>query len=312
MALTISQIVAASFNDVRNEMRAPANQWAENAFLKELERQGFIKKVDGGAQFEATLDWRRNPGAQFMANELDAMATSKTDVLTAAVYDPAEIGVPLVFSRADEAKNPARNQKVALAKSIMENGFNSHDELIEQGLFALSTQGFLGLLTQVPDSGQSNTGGIDGAVEAWWRNYSTTYLAAGTNLVAKLTTAWNSTSKGSGSSMTPTLLVSDGATQALFEGTQTSLQRFNDTQDAKAGFKTLGFKTARYIFSQFANTRIYLLNPKAFEVRVVKGHFRDLSEEKPLQFQNGKTREIYSMLQSVVTNKSRLAVLTQV
>jgi hypothetical protein len=312
MALTVSQITAASYNDVRNEARKPANQWAENAFMRALESMGFIKQVDGGPVFEATVDYRRNVGAAFLATELTPLATGKTEVLTAAQYDPAELSVPLVFTRADEAKNPTRNQKVALSKSIQENGLNSHDELIEQALFASTTNGFLGMLTQIPDSMQSNTGGIDGAVEAWWRNFSTTYASAGTNMEAKMTTAWNAVSKGSGSPLTPQLIVSDGASHALFEGTQQSLQRYVDTTDAKAGFKTLGFKTGKYIFSQFGGTRLYFLNNKAFELRVVKGHFRDLGDEEPFPAQNAKMRKIYTMLQTVVANKSRLAVLTQV
>jgi hypothetical protein len=309
MALSIDQITAVSFNDVRNEMRKPNNQWAESAFLRELEKGGFIKQVAGGPQAETTVDYRRNPGAAFLATDMSEMATSKTEVLTAAQYDWAELSVPMTWSRGDDAKNPTENQKVAFVKALIENGLTSHDDLIEQALFATSTQGFLGLQTQVPDDGANSTGGIDGDLEAWWRNYNTTYLSAGTNMEAKMTTVWNGVEKGSGSALKPTLLVTDGGQHALFEGTQQSLQRYVDTQDAKAGFKVLGFKTARFIYSQYSTTRVYFLNPKAYELRVVKGAFRDLGEKENFIAQNAHMRKIYTMLQTVVTNKSRLGVM---
>lgn len=312
MALTIDQITAVSFNDVRNDMRKPANQWAESAFLRELEKGGFIKQVAGGPLAEATIDYRRNPGAAFLASDMSTVSTSKTDVLTAAQYEFAELTVPMVWSRGDDAKNPTENQKVAFVKALIENTLNSHDDLIEQALFLTQLEDFLGLQTQIPDDGANSTGGIDGDVEAWWRSATGTYASAGTNFEAKLTVGWNAVEKGSGSPLKPTLLVTDGASHALFEGTQQSLQRYVDTQDAKAGFKVLGFKTARFIYSQYSTTRVYFLNPKAFEMRVVKGAFRDMEEKVSAYGQNSYMRKVYSMLQTVVSNKSRLAVLTQV
>lgn len=307
MALTINQIVAASYNDVLNEKRAPANQWAENAAMREFERQGIVVTVPGGPQFEATLDYRRNSGAAFQATDMSTVSMNKTEVLTAAQFDPAELSVPITWSRGDEAKNPSVNQKVNFVKAIIENALTSHDDLIEEAIFALNTQGFLGLPTAVPDAGQGSYGGIDSAVELWWRSYGGTFAAAFTDIEAKATLAWNTVTKGSGSSMTPTCMVSDAATHAGFEGTQQTLQRYIDTQDAKIGFKTLAFKTARYIFSQYAPAKIYFLS-KAFQIRVVKGAFRDLGEVEPLPGQNAFQRKVYTMLQTTVTNRSRLAV----
>lgn len=313
MALTVSQIQAVSYNDVLNAMRGkPENQWGESSFMRELERQGAIKHIPGGPQIEATLDYRINPGADFLATDMTALATGKTEVLTAAVYDPAQLSVPIVWSKADEAKNPTQNQKVALAKSLMENGINSHDETIESALFSTSTDGFLGLQTIVPDSGQGTVGGIDAAVETWWRNYTANYLANFSDIEAQMTEAFNEAAKGSGSSLAPTLLVSDAETHAGFEGTQQSLQRYIDTQDAKVGFKTLAFKTARFVFSQYSTTRVYFLNPKSFNLDVFKGYFRKKGDTIEFQNQEAYISRIGSMLQAKTNNKSRLAVLTRV
>lgn len=309
MALSVSQIIAASYNDVVNEMRKPENQWAESAFMREMERQGSIKKINGGPQIEATLDYRRNEGAEFQTTDLQTVSTSKTDVLTAAVYDPAQLSVPITWSKADEAKNPTTNQKVALVKSLLENAINSHDDLIEEAIFASATDGFTGLQGLVPDTGQGTVGGIDASVEAWWRNYFATYLANFTDIEAQMTIAYNTAAKGTGSSLAPKFLVSDAETQAGYEGQLQSLQRFVDSKEADAGFKVLAFKTARYVFSQYANDRIYFLNPKSFQVVVFKSAFRLLGDTIELPNANGYIRKIFTLLQSRTNNKSRLATI---
>lgn len=309
MALTISQIIAASFNDVENEMRKPENQWAENAALREFERQGMINTVPGGPQVEATLDYRRNPGAGFLASDLDPVSLVKTEVLTAAVYDPAQLSVPIVWSKGDEAKNPETNQKVNLVKSLLENAINSHDDLIEQAIFSTTTNGFLGFQSLIPDSGQGSPGGIDSSVEAWWRNYAADATLSAATIEADMTLAYNVCSKGSGSSLQPTLLVTNAQLHATFEGTQQGLQRYVETQEAKAGFKLLAFKTARMIYSQYATARIYLLNPKSFSIDMYKLAKRKLGDTLEIPGANGYERKIYTMLQAKTNNKSRLGVL---
>lgn len=312
MALTISQIVAASYNAVVAENRKPANQWEESAFLREMKKQGGIKEIAGAPQIEAPLDYRRNQGLDFLLNDLDPIAMGKTDVLTSAVYDPAQLLVPVVWSKADEIRNSEENQKISFVKALLDNAQRSHDDAIEQAIFTTSTDGFLGLQTQVPDSGQGTVGGINSAVETWWRNFVTTYAAAGTDMQAKMTLAWNTASKGSGSKLQPTLIVSDAATQAIFESTQVQFQRYNDTQDLKAGFKTLAFKTANYVFSQYGGTRVYMLNPDVLQLVFFKGAHMTKGKEQEINNGNGYRFFIWSMLQTIVTNKSRLTLLTQV
>jgi hypothetical protein len=312
MALSISQIVAASYPAVLAEARKPANQWAESALMRELERQGAIKRISFGPTIEAPLDYRSNAGADFLLTDTTSTSTTKTEVLTAASYTPAELVVPVNWSRGDEVKNPSMNQKVALVKSILENGLNSHDDKIESALFASSTNGFLGLQSLVPDSGQGVVGGIDAAVETFWRNHQATYASAGTDIEAAMTTAYNTIAKGTGSVLRPSLIVSGAAAQAIYEAQLQPQIRFIDTKEGDAGFKVLAFKDARYVFSHRGGTRIYFLSPKSFKLVVSKDNFRDRGEVQELPNATVFNMKIYSALQAVTNNKSRLAVLTQV
>src|SRR5262245_20342366 len=197
MALSISQIVASSYNAVLTEMRRGANQWAESAFMRELERQNGVTRLSLGPVIECTLDWRPNPGAAFLATDMDTVSLAKTDVLSAASYTPAELSVPMVWSKGDDAKNPNENQKVPLTRSIMENAINARDNIIEQALFGTTTNGFLGLKTILQSSGQGIVGGIDASTETFWRHYVGVWNS-GTDIDSALTTAWNAASKGSG------------------------------------------------------------------------------------------------------------------
>ena len=308
MALTISQIMAVSYPAVLAEMRKPANQWAESALLRELEKQGAIERKSLGSTIEAPLDYRRNPGTVIQATDLQPLSMSKTEVITAASYDIAEITAPIVWSKKDEVMNPTENQKIALVKALLENGIQSHDDILEQALFGLSTNGLLGLLTHAPINGQGSDGGIDSAIETWWRSQTATYTTSA-DIEAAMTTVWNRCAKGSGSKLLPTLIVSDGATQALFESAQQALQRWSNTDELKAGFKSLMFKNAKSVFSPYGTSSMYFLNPKNFSLVVSREYFRDKSDTQELQTQNGFTTRIYSAAQTITNNRSRIGVV---
>ncbi len=307
MALTISQIIAVSYPAVLNEMRKAANQWAESAFMRELERQGAVDRSSLGATIEKTLDYQRNPGTVIQATSLQTLSLSETEVFTAASYDIAEITAPIVWSKKSEVQNPTENQKINLVKGLLENAINSHDDIIEQALFATSTNGFLGFGTHVTTAGTGSDGGIDSTTNTFWRNQQSTYVDD-TDIEAAFTTVWNACAKGSGSTLMPTLMVSDGATQAIFEGTQQANQRYVDSEELKAGFKILGFKTSRYVFSQYGGSSVFFVNPKNFKLTVSKQYFRDLDETQPIPNANGYVRKVYSAGQTTVDNRSRLGV----
>lgn len=304
MSLTISQGIAVSYAAVINEMRKPANQWVENAYMRELERQGGIIRRSLGPTIEMTLDYQRNPGTAILVTDLQQTSLAKTEVLTAASYSVAEVSAPIVWSKKDEVQNPTENQKVALIKSLIENGINSHDDIVEQALFQASTNGLLGQLTHMPTNGQGSDGGIDASTNTWWRNPSVTYVDD-TDIESAFTSVWNSCAKGSGSKLVPTLMVSDGATQALFEGTQQAQQRYVDDQELKAGFKILAFKTSRYVFSQYGTTNVFFSNPKNLMLVVSKEYFRDRGETQEIPNANGYVTKIYSAMQFCTNNKSR-------
>ena len=312
MALSIEQISAVSYPAVLAELRKPANQWAENAALRVLEKMGFIQHVSLGENIEVPVDYRVNPDTAILASDQDAASLLKTEVITSAVFDIAQLNVPVTWTKGDDAKNPSENQKIALVKSLLENAINSHDDLLEQSIFTTSAVGGVevnGLDTLVPTSGQGTPGGIDAVTELWWRNPADTYTD-GSDIEAAMTSVWNTASKGSGSTLQPKVLISGSTPHSLFEAQLQQLQRYGSSDEANAGFKALKFKSADYIFSQYGNGDIYFLNPKNYNMVVSKQYFRDKGSTYDVPGQNAFYFLIYSALQFVINNKSRLAVLS--
>ena len=313
MALSIEQIAAVSYPAVLAEMRKAANQWLESAALRELERQGAIDRISLGATIEAPLDYRANPDTAVLASDQDTASLLKTEVVTSASYNVAQVSIPVTWTKGDDAKNPSENQKISLVKQILENAINSHDDLLEQLIFTTSTAGgdeFGGLDNLVPTSGQGTVGGISAVSNTFWRNYATTWTDS-TDIEAAFTTAWNKAAKGSGSVLAPKFMISGVTPHATYEAQLQTLQRFNDTSEADGGYKVLAFKTSRYVFSQYGGVNVYFLNPKSYKIVVSKQYFRDKGNTVEIPDQNAFVFKIYSAMQSVVNNKSRLAVVYQ-
>lgn len=306
MSLSISQAIAVSFPKVIADKGKAANQWEESALLREMKKQGMIKSMSLGPTIELPLDFQRNQSGAFQVTDLQPLSLGKTEVLTSASYGIAELTAPIVWSKKDEVQNPTDQQKIALVSSLVDNALSTHDDLIEQALFVSNTNGFLGLPTHITTAGTGSDGGIDSSANTWWRNQQNTYVDD-TDIEAGMTTTWNQCAKGSGSKLMPTLIVSDSAQQALFEGTQQANQRYVDTDELKAGFRVLAFKTARYTFSQYGLTNVqHFLNPKSFFLVVSSNMYRDLGDTQEIPNANGFVRKLYTALQSVTNNRSRL------
>ncbi len=315
MSLTISQMVASSYPGVLAIKNQPENQWAESSFMRTLDRLGGIVKKSVGPTIECPFDWRRNAAAEILgATELAALTlTTKTDIIGTASYAVAQLRVPGIWSKGDETKNDTEVQKIDLVESILNNAFESHDDLVEATLFTTSAVGgdeLLGLDTLVTTDGLGTIGGINASTETFWRN-KVDGFTNGDDMEAGMESLWVRCEKGSGSKLSPNFLVSDGATQALFVSTQQGQQRYVDTQDLKASFKTVAFKTANYVYSRFGGSNVYFGNTRSLQLVVAKNAWKKKGATMEQQASEGYVFKIYSACQFVTNNRSRLGVLVQ-
>lgn len=312
MTLTISQIIASSYPAVIVDKKKPENQWAESSLLRAMQSMGMIVSKNLGPTIEATFDWRRNAAAEVLASDLATTTlTTKTDVIGTASYVVGQMRVPVIWSKGDDAKNPEENQKIDLVASLLDNGIQSHDDLLEATLFTTSAAGgdeIIGFSTLLATDGLGTIGGVNASTETFWRNKVDGYTG-GDDLEAGLESLWVRCEKGTGSPLKPQLLVSDGATQALFSSTQQSQQRYTDSQELKASFKSVAFKTAMWVYSQYGGVNVQMVNSKSYKLITSKEYFRKKGQTMEQQSSEGYVFKIYSALQAITNNRSRLGLL---
>jgi hypothetical protein len=310
MSVPFTQLVASTYDDVVNERNKSADQWSDSSFLKHLEKLGGVKRISGGATLQLTLDYRSNPGADFLATDSTATSTSKTEVLTAASYSLIPLVVPVTWTFFDEAVNSDKTQKVNLVTSIVDNALTSHDQTIENALFATTggTDGFNTLVDLYSENGEGTVGTIVSGTETWWKNKFKDYDAAAA-LLADMTTLWNDCAKGS-MGRVPNVVVMDDTLHGTYEGKLVANQRYVDASTATGGFKALKFKSADAIFSSGNSTdSAWMFNTNDTQLFVVKDAWRQ--RRTPVEHVNAamSTMKVFSVLQIATRNRSRGGVL---
>ena len=96
---------------------------------------GSIIGAAGNTSVRAIRHQKAGEGAPFVSKVLND-AYSEGDILIVEGLSGAiqEIHVTVTWTFADEAKNPSTNAKVALAKTLLENGIDALDSLLVKSL----------------------------------------------------------------------------------------------------------------------------------------------------------------------------------
>lgn len=307
-----SQLVAATYDDVVNERNKAADQWSDSSFLKALEKMGGVQRTDGGATLENTIDYQANPAADFLATDATATGTSKTTVLDATSYSYVPLVVPINWSLTDEALNTGRNEKVNLASSLVNNALSTHDQTIEDALFAATggTDGMNTIVDIYTEDGTGTVGGIVAGTDTWWKNQFKDWgTDTGATLVGDYVTLYNSCAKGS-KGRRPNIIVGGSTLHANYEAALTSNQRFMNMSKASGGFTELMFKDVPYVWTgSYTSDSAWMYNTNDTKLFVVKSAWRQ--RRTPVEHVNAAmmNMKIFSVLQFATRNRSRGGVL---
>ena len=297
-----SQIVAATYDRVANEKNKAANQWSENALLRFLEAKGALKRVTGGPQLEFTLDTVVNPDAAFLASDVTATSTTKTEVLDAVKYDWALFVAPINWSIADEAKNSG-DKKVELVSSLVDNALESHDDQFEAKMFAASaTNGFLSLPVLFTEDGTGTIGGIVSGTDTYWKNQFEDY---NTDLHLGLHISMAEAAKGSGGS-TPDLLVTSPTVWATYADGLSAQVQFASAKKLDGAVQALQVAGSDMIFShKYSSDTVFGINTKTTKLYAIKDFYRQRRSEIELPNAATMTMKVVSMAQIATNNRSR-------
>jgi len=315
MALSVDQALAIAWPSAIADGKRPFNQWSEQALLREMDKQGMIKRMNLGESISVQIDHQANPEAKVMTADDAAVFTTsvaKTEVISEAQYDIAEIVSPLAWSEKDENSASGEQAKVSFIASLIDNGNESHNAVLEAGLFA--TDGTLLGFDDLIDStdGGGTVGGINASVDVMWKNQVGDPYTDGDDVEAAMTAVFLACAKGSGSDSAPTLIATGVDGYATYEGALQAFQRFQGGDKASGGFGAVLFKMVPVIYSQYADdaSAFIFLNKKAYSVYVQKSAYRKLRPATYDQNSLMTVRHVYSALQAIVTTRSRLGVLT--
>jgi hypothetical protein len=312
MAIPVTQIVAATYDAVVNEKNKAADQWSDASALNHLEKIGGVKRESLGPKITSTLDYRTNQGLDFLATDTTATSTTKTEVLTHAEYTPIPLVVPVNWSFFDEAVNSGKNQKVDLVTSIVDNAITSHDQGIEDALFAATggTDGFNTLVDIFTEDGTGTVGTIVSGTETWWKSQFKDWgTDTGATLLADYNTLYFACSKGSGGRQ-PNVVLTNATMYGLFLGANQANQRFLEATGTT--LKYVKLQNADMIFSSENTSSVenaYFFNTKDTFLVVSKDAWRKRREA--VEFVNAAmmNMKIFTVCQLVTRNRSRGGLL---
>jgi hypothetical protein len=234
-----------------------------NALLNIMKRRGKIKTVSGGYEIAEPIEYAENATYQRYAG-YDALNTDASDVLTTVKYDYKQVALHVTASGEEIRKNMGSKERMTnLVKARKRNALHTAANNFSIDLYgtgALSNQiGGLGAL--ITKDGTGNVGGIT-AGDTWtfWKNQFKEM--SGTDNPATKTAANASTMKGDMNALwltlnrgadKPDLIVMSHDMYSLYELGEQQLQRYADSDLAKAGFQTLKYKSADVVFDDNTN-----------------------------------------------------------
>ena len=224
-----------------------------------LSDKGRIRTESGGTKIVEQLIYGQNDTVKSYSG-YETLSLTPQEGISAAEYDWKQYGASIAISGIEEAKNNGEHAIINLLEAKIMQAEESMREGFNQMFFSDGTgnggKNWNGLGNLV-ESGNT-VGGIDSAVDAWWRSYEENTAEALSLL--KMATAYNSVSVGNDH---PDVILT---TQTLFEKYESLLQpqlRYTDTKTADAGFQNLLFKSAPIMYDVHAPAgTMYFLNSK--------------------------------------------------
>ena len=238
----IGDIIATTIE--RRSKKAADNITRRNGLLNKLSRKGNVMPFSGGTKLFEEIEYAQNSTVQWYSG-YEQINVQPSQTLTAAEYPIRQAAVAVSISGLEQLQNAGPEQMIDLIESRVKNAENTLMALIAQAVYNDGTvPKAIGGLRQLIATTPTNTvGGIDSGTWQFWKNI--TYGAV-TNGGAATTSAnirrymdalYPQLLMGDNSSTD--LIVADNTMWTYFNESLQPLQRFQDEDTAKAGFRNL-------------------------------------------------------------------------
>jgi len=312
---TFTELVSTTFRKHRKEIKD--NLSNRNALLKYMMKRGNMRKEDGGLSIATPLDYQANSTYQ-RYSDWDALNISASDVISAAEYQWRQIAMNVVASGRELRINSGDSRIINLSKARIKNALRTFNNNFSSDLYSTGglTNQINGLQALVADVGTGTVGGIDSSAFPFWRN--TVIDASDLGVTPSATTietglmlpAWLSVDRGPDDQTD--LIVADNNYFQLFESSQVSIKRYNDTSKGNAGFTALRYKNADVIYdgnSGIPVNRMYFINTNYLELVVHEDADLNIMDEARPVNQDGAVIPILWMGNLTCSNRKLQAVI---
>ena len=293
-----------------------------NALLSRMKKKGNIKTVSGGYEIAQPLDYAEN-GTYQRYTGYESLNTSASDVITSAKYAYQQVALHVTASGREIRMNSGKEAMINLVKAKKQNALRTASNNFSIDLYSDGslTNQIGGLANIIQTDGTGTVGGIVSGTYTFWKNQFKEMT--GTNLAASPSTAnaasmkadmnslWLSLNRGTDK---PDLIVMTHDFYSLYELGEQQLQRYADSDLAKAGFTSLKYKSADVIFddnTNFATTgeKAYFVNTDyLYLVQHREAQWTMDAEKTPVN-QDAVVIPMYWMGNLVTSNRSLQGVL---
>jgi hypothetical protein len=293
-----------------------------NALLNLMKKKGKIKTISGGYEIQEPLEYAEN-GTYQRYSGYEQLNTQASDVLTSAKYEWQQVALHVTASGKELRMNSGKEAMFNLVESRKKNAMNTAKNQFSVDVYSdgTETNQIGGLANIIQTNGQGTVGGINSTTYTFWRNQfkemTGTNLAASPSaanaatMKADMNSLWLSTTRGTDK---PDLIVMTHDFYTLYETGEQQLQRYADSDLAKAGFITLKFKSADVVADDNTNfgttdEKAYFLNTDyLYLVQHKEAQWTTDADKKPVN-QDAVVIPMYWMGNMVCTNRDLQGIL---
>ena len=287
--------------------------------LGRLKGAGQLKVVDGGERMRIAIEYAKNTAGDSY-DDLEAINVTRQQTTTSAFYNWKQYAYSVVISGKEMRINKGSKTKLfGLLEQRMNSAAMSLADRMATDLYLDGTGNGSKNITGLAAAIETTTGttayaGVPTSNTAWANKVQATAGAAAVNLVPYLRSIWNQCSQGSeGFNSHPNLVVTTRSVYETYESTMAPAVRYEDTDKANTGFKTLTFKGEPFIWSDFCTSgTAFVLNLNHLFMYVHSdANFSKSSEglQKPIN-QDSLVTQIFFMGNMLANNRRKLGKIT--
>lgn len=315
----VDNLITTTWYNVRKEMFGDI--FNITPLLDMLNSKGKIKsRMPNGRYFELPITYGKADQNQKWFGRGDTFGEAEKELWTRLQYQRKNLGDSIVRYWDDEQKNKGEAQILDYAKNLIENHKATMEETLASALWASqgaqSVNALPDMITTTPTVG--TVGGLDRAANEYVRNNSTdfdaTYGTVATDLVAAMTTMYNTCSlkKGKGR-RTPDCIITTQAIYEEYEDQVRAMGRYemnSNNKRADLGLGNMMFKGAEMFWDPECTAgNIYFLNSDTMEFAYDPSAYMEMTPWKGKHNSLDRYAQVFTTCNLLFNNFNKNGVL---